>query len=618
MEDGVGSGRDLSPAASGRSDVGDRFLLPQRLYGRERQLAQLLEAFEQVGAGPSQFLLVSGYAGVGKTSLIRELYRPLGGPAWTLHRREVRPGRQCTVRGPAPGLPGADPADPHGGRGAGGRLAEPADRGSGHMARACSPRWFPSSASLLGPQPRAPALGATETQNRFRLVIRNLLRILARREHPLVVFLDDLQWADSATLNLLEPLLSDGEIEALLLIGAYRDREIGPAHPLTRALDPAGGGRRGHGARGAGAPRAAPISRAWFATPCIATSRPPSRWPAWCPRRPAAIRSSSGSSSRRFARRSSSASTTSGSGGRSRWTPSPGRDDRQRHRPDDPEDPAALARHPARPDAGVVHRQSVRPAHPRHRQRAIARGRRRRIWRTRSRRAWSSATAPGHRVRLSARPGPAIGLRADSRPSRSGWCTSTVGRLLQSGSERDQGDERLFDIVHHLNLGRGLHRRPGRAAGARPPQPERRAEGQVRHAHEAALGYLTAGLEMVGDELWQPGLRSRLYPAPRGRRVASTCAGTIAVAEQQFRGAAPARREQPGQGQGLSPAGPAVREHVALRATRWRRPGNASGSSACRFRTPRRSVRRRSRGRWLPSDRCWDSDPSPRWPISRS
>src|SRR5262249_55471252 len=95
---------------------------------------------------------------------------------------------------------------------------------------------IPEFVAILGPQPPAPALGATETQNRFRLVIRNLLRILARKEHPLVVFLDDLHWADSATLNLLDPLLSDGEIEALMLTGAFRDREIGRAPPLARAL----------------------------------------------------------------------------------------------------------------------------------------------------------------------------------------------------------------------------------------------------------------------------------------------------------------------------------------------------------------------------------------------
>ena len=73
------AGRELSPVAAGRSDFGDRFLVPQRLYGRERQLAQLMTAFEQVGEGPSQLMLVSGYSGVGKSSLIRELYKPLVG-----------------------------------------------------------------------------------------------------------------------------------------------------------------------------------------------------------------------------------------------------------------------------------------------------------------------------------------------------------------------------------------------------------------------------------------------------------------------------------------------------------------------------------------------------------
>ena len=107
-----------------------------------------------------------------RRSLIRELYRPLGGPAWVFHRREVRPGRQGTVWRTAPGLPGADPADPHGGRASRWPPGGPADRGAGPGASVLA-EVVPEVASLLGPQPPAPALGATETQNRFRLVIQN-------------------------------------------------------------------------------------------------------------------------------------------------------------------------------------------------------------------------------------------------------------------------------------------------------------------------------------------------------------------------------------------------------------------------------------------------------------
>ena len=95
----------------------------------------------------------------------------------------------------------------------------------------------PEVASIIGPQPRPRTLGPAETQNRFRLVFQNFLQALARREHPLVVFLDDLQWADSATLNLLEPLLAGADIESLLLIGAYRDDGDADPSPQPRACE---------------------------------------------------------------------------------------------------------------------------------------------------------------------------------------------------------------------------------------------------------------------------------------------------------------------------------------------------------------------------------------------
>jgi PAS domain S-box-containing protein len=228
-------GGELGPVEPGRSDPGDRFLVPQRLYGRERQLAQLMAAFDDVGAGPSQLMLVSGYSGVGKSSLIRELYKPLAG-----RRGYFISGKfDQIVRVPYGALLQAfrelvhqllteDEAQVAAWRA---RLTEALGSGAAVLAEL-----VPEVASLVGPQPPAPALGAAEAQNRIRLVFQNFLRASARRDHPLVIFLDDLQWADGATLNLLEPLLAGSEIESLLLIGAYRDNEVDAAHPLTRVL----------------------------------------------------------------------------------------------------------------------------------------------------------------------------------------------------------------------------------------------------------------------------------------------------------------------------------------------------------------------------------------------
>ncbi len=229
------AGRELGSVEAGRGDPGDRFLVPQRLYGRERQLAQLMAAFDDVGAGASQLMLVSGYSGVGKSSLVRELYKPLAG-----RRGYFISGKfDQIVRVPYGALLQAfreliqqllteDEVQVAGWRE---RLTEALGSGAAVLAEV-----VPEVVSLVGPLPTAPALGPAEAQNRLRLVFQNFLRALARRDHPLVIFLDDLQWADGATLNLLEPLLGGADLESLLLIGAYRDNEVDAAHPLTRAL----------------------------------------------------------------------------------------------------------------------------------------------------------------------------------------------------------------------------------------------------------------------------------------------------------------------------------------------------------------------------------------------
>ncbi len=227
--------RHVSSVVPGREDFGDRFLLPQRLYGRERPLARLLTAFDEVAAGRIQIMLVSGYPGVGKSSLIRELYKPLVG------RRGYFIGGKFDqiVRVPYGALLQAfrelvqqllteDEEQLAAWRA---RLTEALGIGAAVLAEV-----VPEVQLIVGLQSPPSALGPAETQNRFRLVFQNFLSALARREHPLVMFLDDLQWADAATLNLLEPLLASSEIECLLLIGAYRDNEVDEAHALTRTL----------------------------------------------------------------------------------------------------------------------------------------------------------------------------------------------------------------------------------------------------------------------------------------------------------------------------------------------------------------------------------------------
>src|SRR5258708_39785791 len=89
---------------------------------------------------------------------------------------------------------------------------------------------------MIGQQLPVPELAPQEAQNRFEAVLRGFLGAFARKEHPLVLFLDDLQWLDPATLRLLEQLVTDPNGHHLLLIGAYRDNEETSHHPLMRTL----------------------------------------------------------------------------------------------------------------------------------------------------------------------------------------------------------------------------------------------------------------------------------------------------------------------------------------------------------------------------------------------
>ena len=170
------------PSISAQQDVPDRFLISQKLYGRDREVAELLRAFDETCEGRTGLMLVSGYSGIGKTSLIHELYKPIVRQRGYVHRRQVRSGRaehpvRCTHAGiPQPGL----------------AAARRERRASGGVARrGCPMRWAPTAASwrrssprsssIIGKQARAAApLEPTEAQNRFRLCLQRFVSALAR------------------------------------------------------------------------------------------------------------------------------------------------------------------------------------------------------------------------------------------------------------------------------------------------------------------------------------------------------------------------------------------------------------------------------------------------------
>jgi histidine kinase len=230
------SGR-VEPFPLGQSDLSDRFQLTQRLYGREIEVAALEAAFARVKAGgPAELLVVTGGSGVGKSSLIREMYRPL-----TATRGRFVAGKFEQLERDIPWSALLRALDEL----VKGLLAEPDARlaevrahiqeALGDCGRALT-SLLPSLEHVLGPQPQLQEVPAREARHRFRHIFKRFLGVFTRQGQPLVIFLDDLQWADAATLDLLASILAGADLSALLVIGAYRDTDVDDGHPLDDAL----------------------------------------------------------------------------------------------------------------------------------------------------------------------------------------------------------------------------------------------------------------------------------------------------------------------------------------------------------------------------------------------
>jgi len=219
-------------------DVPERFALPHRVYGREPELARLRAAFERARSGRAQLVLVAGYAGVGKTTLVRELHDPVGRADGVFvsgkfdqlsgdapYRALIQALRQLVQRALAEPAP---------------RLARRRERIAAALGdnAATIAALIPELAVLLGgsPLPAPPALPPAEAHNRLMRAFQQFVACQASAEQPLLLFLDDLQWADDASLRLIESLLTHPEQRHLLLVGAYRDAEVDSGHRLLGAL----------------------------------------------------------------------------------------------------------------------------------------------------------------------------------------------------------------------------------------------------------------------------------------------------------------------------------------------------------------------------------------------
>ncbi|MEZ2278319.1 MAG: AAA family ATPase [Microcoleus sp.] len=260
----------------GRLDILSQLLIPQKLYGRQQQVNELLAAFERVGAvspeslppnpntekpaltnqknlsieslspnqnteksahSQSELMLVSGYSGIGKSAVVNEVSKPITKAkgyfisgkfdqfkrnipyasliqAFNSLLRQLLTENAASIETwrtkilTALGTDGKVIADV-----------------------------IPEVELIAGKQPNVPELGRVESQNRFNRVFKEFIRVFAQKEHPLVIFLDDLQWADSATLKLMQTLITDPDQQSLLLIGAYRDNEVSPTHPLIQTVE---------------------------------------------------------------------------------------------------------------------------------------------------------------------------------------------------------------------------------------------------------------------------------------------------------------------------------------------------------------------------------------------
>jgi predicted ATPase/signal transduction histidine kinase len=215
-------------------DVCDRFLIPDKLYGRETEVESLLQAFERVSLGATEIMLVAGFSGIGKTAVVNEVHKPI-----------VRQ-RGYFIKGKFDQFQRNIPlsAFVQVFRDLIGQLLTENNaqiqQWKSNILKAVGENGqviievIPELEKIIGQQPPVTELSGIAAQNRFNLLFQKFTQVFTIFEHPLVMFLDDLQWADSASLNLMQLLMAD--TGHLLLIGAYRDNEVSPTHPLMLTL----------------------------------------------------------------------------------------------------------------------------------------------------------------------------------------------------------------------------------------------------------------------------------------------------------------------------------------------------------------------------------------------
>ena len=228
---------NIIPFQLGHRDVCDRFTIPEKLYGREAEVAMLLATFERVRQGTSEIILVAGSSGIGKTAIVNEVHKPIArqrgyfikGKFDQFNRNIpffalVQAFRDLIAQL----LTESDAQIDQWKTQILSTLGE-----SGQVIIEV----IPELERIIGKQPSAPELSGTAVQSRFNSLFQKFIQVFTTQEHPLVIFLDDLQWADLASLKLMHLLMSEANNSYLLVIGAYRDNEVSSAHPLMLTIE---------------------------------------------------------------------------------------------------------------------------------------------------------------------------------------------------------------------------------------------------------------------------------------------------------------------------------------------------------------------------------------------
>ncbi len=228
----------IAPFPLGAEDFSERFQIPHKLYGREQEIATLLATFDRMAAsGQAALVTVSGYSGIGKSALVGELHRPIVekrgyfiSGKFDQYQLDIPYATMTQAfRELVQQLLAESEASIIGWR----QQIQEAVGANGQLIVDI----LPQLELIIGKQAPVPVLPSTEAQHRFRMVFRQFIAVFTKKEHPLTLFLDDLQWIDAASLTLIEHLLTHADTRYLLLIAAYRDNEVSMTHPLMASLD---------------------------------------------------------------------------------------------------------------------------------------------------------------------------------------------------------------------------------------------------------------------------------------------------------------------------------------------------------------------------------------------